>query len=467
MKQVHNAETVYMAEKSGNGGLSSGIALADELKEHLERDRSGYWFIRHPLVMFACYEPGNGQHAEIANTWLEKKQEGLRQAVDRGDWRLALMLHEKPWRLRALMDYGPKMSDEAYFENLGAVWTEIENVWQYHEVVPCMLAPTGRDKRKRHLMMTTEEQAVLRGLPEVITIYRGCGPGNERGWSWTLDVEQAEWFAERFGADEPDEFSGLVVVGECRTEAVIAYFGRRGEQEILVAHDDVRIMDRIRVSEDDESDDLEDDDVTDEDDSWDEASSPDDPAPRILTSRIRRFEPQPIWFAHGADGIHGLAHETRVLIWGQVLAEMVREEGMSVDADMLGWAAALHDTQRWDDGMDPDHGGRAAEWIVANEHLLPPSVPVERVAFLCRWHVPPDHRTPELTDELKVFKDADALDRWRINDLDPRFLRTQAATRLLEASRELWERTRHLTDERTAFSEVVRTATALGILVDD
>ena len=48
---------------------------------------------------------------------------------------------------------------------------------------------------------------------------------------------------------------------------------------------------------------------------------------------------------------------------------------MSVDADALGWATAVHDAQRWDDGIDPDHGARAADWIDTNRRLLPqPSI---------------------------------------------------------------------------------------------
>ena len=47
-----------------------------------------------------------------------------------------------------------------------------------------------------------------------------------------------------------------------------------------------------------------------------------------------------------------------------------------------------------------------------------------------------DHR------ELMVFKDADALDRWRIGDLDPSSLRTESARALLEISYRLWHEAR-------------------------
>ena len=145
-------------------------------------------------------------------------------------------------------------------------------------------------------------------------------------------------------------------------------------------------------------------------------------------------------------------------------AAMAIDDGLDVDPDVLGWAAAIHDTQRWDEGIDPHHGERAAEWIENHSALLPPSVPAERVAHLCRWHVPPDHLAPQMTDELKAFKDADALDRWRIGDLDPSYLRLPATERLLAVGRSLWEETRHFDSGPEVFSRIVKAATRIGIL---
>ncbi len=187
----------------------------------------------------------------------------------------------------------------------------------------------------------------------------------------------------------------------------------------------------------------------------------------VPAGRIRRFELKPEWFARGPGGIHGLAHEARVLIWTQVLAAAAADEGLCVNADVLGWAAALHDTQRHDDGGDREHGARAAAWIEQRPELIPASVPLARVAYLCQWHVPADDRAPEMTAELRVFKDADALDRWRIYDLDAALLRTSAAHKLLAASRELWRVTDGMRDDLRTFEKVVSAAVKLGALQDE
>ena len=58
---------------------------------------------------------------------------------------------------------------------------------------------------------------------------------------------------------------------------------------------------------------------------------------------------------------------------------MVREEEIEIDGDVVGWAAAFHDTQRWNDGIDAGHGTRAADWILERRDLVPPSAPLEGV----------------------------------------------------------------------------------------
>ncbi len=181
----------------------------------------------------------------------------------------------------------------------------------------------------------------------------------------------------------------------------------------------------------------------------------------ISTSRLHRFKPNPDWFAKEPHGIHGIGHEARVVIWGQVLSVLVADEGMTVDADAIGWAAAIHDTQRWDDGGDPGHGARAAKWIRKNPRILPREVNLETVAYLCKWHFPSDHMAPEMTPELMVFKDADALDRWRIGDLDSRYFRTAAAGTLLTESEALWRATCDCLDPNAMFSRVTSAFDAL------
>ena len=58
-------------------------------------------------------------------------------------------------------------------------------------------------------------------------------------------------------------------------------------------------------------------------------------------------------------GLHGLPHWSRVWIHGRALAA-----ALDVDPALLAWFAFLHDSQRHNDGHDPLHGRRAADFAV-------------------------------------------------------------------------------------------------------
>lgn len=184
--------------------------------------------------------------------------------------------------------------------------------------------------------------------------------------------------------------------------------------------------------------------------------------PSLDVLALARFEPRREWFQRRPIGIHGIEHETRVLVLVQLLARMEAAAGSRLDAEALGWAAVVHDTQRLDDDEDPEHGNRAAEWIRARPALLPAPVSVDRVAYLCRWHVPADSRAPLLSADLCVFKDADGLDRWRIGDLDPTCFRTQSSRALHDFSHRLWKETEGLGVRPDAFHRVLAVAERLS-----
>lgn len=127
--------------------------------------------------------------------------------------------------------------------------------------------------------------------------------------------------------------------------------------------------------------------------------------------------------------------------------------------------------RRVDDKQDPEHGARAAEWIERNLRGIIPAEPFESVRYLNTWHVPADNSAPSLTPELSVFKDADALDRARINNprftLDPNHLRNPQATGLILPAKILYLESAQKTveDPNDLFDSVLDTAAELGIII--
>ncbi len=127
----------------------------------------------------------------------------------------------------------------------------------------------------------------------------------------------------------------------------------------------------------------------------------------------------------------------RVLVLQELIADSLVKEGINLDREALRWAAGLHDLGRIDDGIDPDHGKRGGEWIANSLKGTIPSDIFETVIYLVTWHNISDDQIPKMTDEMAVLKDADALDRIRINDLDPTRLRFEISKSLIAVSQRL------------------------------
>lgn len=184
---------------------------------------------------------------------------------------------------------------------------------------------------------------------------------------------------------------------------------------------------------------------------------------------LEQYRPEQRWFLRPecAEDIHGIGHEARVLVWQELLARLLIKDGMALNQEALRWAAATHDTQRVSDGADYPHGQRAAAWVEQRLRGHIPEQAFDTVLYLNTWHVPSDNLAPQMTPELAVFKDADALDRVRIFDFNPRYLRCSYASTLLRyLAEELFEvsEAKRWRDKLDVFDGVLAAALDLGLL---
>lgn len=127
-------------------------------------------------------------------------------------------------------------------------------------------------------------------------------------------------------------------------------------------------------------------------------------------------------YALRLDGIHGIAHWERVRTNGLRLAEQT-----GADPEVIELFALLHDSKRLNDGRDPKHGARAAEFAASlrDSLLTLPQEQFELLQFACEYH------TDGLTEAditVQTCWDADRLDLGRVGIRpDPRYLCTPAA----------------------------------------
>lgn len=259
-----------------------------------------------------------------------------------------------------------------------------------------------------------------------VEIYLGRLPHDapvSEATSWTLDINTAIYQATR---QNP---RGEVYRGRIHSERVVGYIKRRNEKEIIAYPEDIEDIQPVQLR------------------------SMQDLLPEIYEQGIDKTFSDYAGLIHGRyfhrpEGIHGTGHTMRVLFL--VLLLSVREKLNPSEQHLLALAAVYHDIGRIDDNFDPWHGLESYRKLTEGSLLpsLPPS-DHETIRYIIENHCLVDRKAfnkikeyqvdnPErVLTMFKIFKDADGLDRIRINDLDVKHLRTSSAQDLLLVARQL------------------------------
>jgi hypothetical protein len=203
--------------------------LHPELEAALHKGPMGQ-MIGHPLVHEVFYIPT--MHG-LYNKRLEYKKKGIEEALEKRDWGSFVGLHEKPYRLEKFLERYEDVTKnrKEYWEALGFIWSDSENIWQYLAEWEYILTDGEGDPDAKYFM-DDEERHRFGLLPDVITIYRGCHKGrNEDGLSYSLSKQKAEWFAKRFSSRKGERKVNKLTLpkSEC-----FAFVGGREEEEIII-----------------------------------------------------------------------------------------------------------------------------------------------------------------------------------------------------------------------------------------
>ncbi len=160
---------------------------------------------------------------------------------------------------------------------------------------------------------------------------------------------------------------------------------------------------------------------------------------------LELLAPSPGLFSHPSR-LHGQAHVARVIVHSLILVDALGLDACAPKA----WAAAyLHDIGRRHNGRCRNHGKYALDKLstlphvtsflveggVAEEDWEGISVAVENH---CREEIPKTHPHWTLT---AILKDADGLDRVRLGDLNPRYLRFPQSQKLIAFAQDLYDET--------------------------
>lgn len=270
-------------------------------------------------------------------------------------------------------------------------------------------------------------------IPEVdengyVTIFRGQSPASlpvDMTSSWTLDINTAVFYATQF------HFEHKVYSGKIYKKNIIALLNHKREKEIIAFPSDITDIKEIKM-------------ITLKD----------------LQEFLKKYK---IWEKHEyymeklksryfyrPDGIHGLPHTSRVLFLLLILAYKFQLDEKNIH--ILCTAALYHDIGRTNDNIDPCHGLESYKKLVKYQLSdLNNEYDNELLRFIIENHCISDknadknlsdYNTQDINKSLQlfhIFKDADGLDRIRINDLDIRQLRSNYARELIFVARQLYK----------------------------
>ena len=129
--------------------------------------------------------------------------------------------------------------------------------------------------------------------------------------------------------------------------------------------------------------------------------------------------------------VHGIEHWHQVEANGLLLAGRV----VGVDVDVVRLFAIFHDSKRFDDGYDPEHGARGAEFAKECREAKLFEIDDERFDKLyhaCKFHTH-ERRNDDVT--ISTCYDADRLDLGRVGiPLDPEKMATGFGSRIAKQS---------------------------------
>lgn len=193
-------------------------------------------------------------------------------------------------------------------------------------------------------------------------------------------------------------------------------------------------------------------------------------------SEFLSFEPADGLFQYGKDGYHGKNHAGRALLLGLLLSKILQKKNPTaqINQPVIGFCLALHDTHRKEVSDDPDHGIRAADWYESSDGIIPEEIKPHVLTIMRIHDVPTSDLLPEQqTLELQVVKDADKLERVRLNGntvsqherLDPNRLFFQTLSpNMIPIAKELFQKTQ---SKEEAFASIADAAITLGILKNE
>lgn len=348
---------------------------------------------------------------------IEFEEQRVKDCISRGDFRTLFYIADKRIALLVFEELFDSIPDEDKYDHFWFIYSR------------CGLGlddfPPGYIEEIQRFRTGPLE---MPGDHSGLEIYRGQSEPRSttihREYSWTVDLNTAIRFAVEQGG-ETRVYKALI-----DKQDAAAYIKRKNEKEIVVYPGRLRDIEPVKLLS--------------------IADLKPEMERRGVIERYHYYAQRlKKEYFYRPEGTHGIMHTRRVLMLNLVLSTRLNISPRRLN--ILCTAALYHDIGRINDNVDPGHGvesfRRAREMGLIN---LLGSSDQEILRYIIENHCISDQKArehlpqyalPDLQESQElfdIFKDADGLDRVRINDLDQRQLRTDEGKNLLLVARQLF-----------------------------
>jgi hypothetical protein len=202
--------------------------------------------ITHPPGGLAWKRRYNGNVLAAFNALARAKKSGDTAAIIDAAERYTSLCQSENRLYKMIMAVGDQPA-EVFWPVWLTDWPAIDYSAEWHEMLPGMFKRKG----PAHSFYDADAKAVFDGLPNTITVYRGCDERFVNGVSWTTDLKTAGFFATGGRYGRPD--NPTIVTGTIKKSSPDLFYVSPGESEVVCSPKIKRIekadLDRIMGTE--------------------------------------------------------------------------------------------------------------------------------------------------------------------------------------------------------------------------
>lgn len=196
-----------------------------ELMRYIHETPSGIDTLKH---LFSTQPVGSDidGYCDFYINMIAKSEATFRALIDDNNATFAMLTISEPFKLDALYSlyHDDLIKPTEFTDVLFDTWVDVEYPNQHGKAKSYWVELFSSPQRDRAYHQQSDK-LIFDGLGDIVTVYRG---GHIEGLSWTLDKEQATWFADR--GNEPSE----LYRAEIKKEDIALFTEAREESEVVI-----------------------------------------------------------------------------------------------------------------------------------------------------------------------------------------------------------------------------------------